>query len=59
MLRRWLMVVPILCFIGSAPAHAGRADPLFTPEPIEIPAGKSADEVKTRYAARYCNVIGA
>lgn len=46
MLRRWLIVVPILCFIGSAPAHAGRADPLFTPEPIEVPAGKSADEVK-------------
>ena len=35
-----LIVLPI------APAHAGKHDPLFTPAPIEVPAGTSVEAVR-------------
>lgn len=29
-----------------APAHAGKNDPMYLPAPIEVPGGKSAEDVK-------------
>lgn len=42
---RLLAAVSLAAFI-AAPAHAGKNDPLYTPEPIQVPAGKSGDDVK-------------
>jgi len=35
--------VPLLLFLASGPAHAGKHDPIYVPQPIQIPAGKAAN----------------
>lgn len=42
---RLFAVLPFLTLIAM-PAHAARTAPLYTPEPIQVPAGKSAEAVK-------------
>jgi hypothetical protein len=42
---RLLAVLPFVALI-AAPAYAGKHDPLYTPEPIQVPAGKNAEAVK-------------
>ena len=42
---RLFAVLPFLTLI-IMPAHAARTAPLYTPEPIQVPAGRSADAVK-------------
>lgn len=42
---RLIAVLPFLALL-AAPAQAARTAPLYTPEPIQVPAGKSAEEVK-------------
>ena len=42
---RLLAALPFLALL-AAPAQAGKHDPLYTPEPIQVPAGKSSEEVK-------------
>lgn len=42
---RLLAVLPFMALI-AAPAHAGKHDPLYTPEPIQVPAGKNAEAVR-------------
>lgn len=42
---RMLPVLPFL-FLFIAPAQAARTAPIYTPEPIQVPAGKNAEAVK-------------
>lgn len=42
---RGFAVLPFVALI-AAPAHAARTAPMYTPEPIEVPAGKSTEAVK-------------
>ena len=47
-LIRFMVLAPFaLLLLASPPAQAGKLQPLYTPEPIDIPAGKSAEEIKT------------
>ena len=41
---RWLAMLPFLAVL-SMPAQAGRHDPMYVPEPIDVPAGVSAEIV--------------
>jgi hypothetical protein len=44
---RSLFVAPLALMLMASPAaEAGRLQPIYTPDPIEIPAGKSGEEVK-------------
>lgn len=45
LLVRLSAVLPLVALL-AAPAHAGKHDPLYTPEPIEVPAGTSGEAVK-------------
>ena len=38
--------VPLLLFLAASPAHAGKHDPIYVPQPIQVPAGKGAGDVK-------------
>lgn len=38
--------MPMLMFLAAGPAHAGKHDPIYTPEAIQVPAGKNDDDVK-------------
>lgn len=42
---RGFAVLPFVALV-AAPAHAARTAPIYTPEPIEVPAGKSTEAVK-------------
>lgn len=42
---RVFAVLPILAFLATS-AHAARTAPLYTPEPIAVPAGKNTEQVK-------------
>ena len=42
---RLAVILPLLILM-AAPVQAGRHDPLFTPEPIEVPGGKGTEEVR-------------
>lgn len=48
MLRKIVCLFAVLPFVAllAAPAHAGKHDPLYTPDPIQVPAGKSGEDVK-------------
>lgn len=48
MLKATIRLIAVLPFLAllAAPAHAARTAPLYTPEPIQVPAGKSAEDVK-------------
>lgn len=47
-LIRFMAMTPFAMLLMASPsAQAGKLQPIYTPEPIEIPAGKSAKEVKT------------
>jgi hypothetical protein len=35
--------VPLLLFLAAGPAHAGKHDPIYVPQPIQIPAGKAGN----------------
>ena len=39
-------MMPLLSFLAAGPAHAGKHDPIYTPEAIQVPAGKGREEVK-------------
>ena len=44
---RSLLMAPLaLMLLASTAAEAARIEPIYTPDPIEIPAGKSGEEVK-------------
>ena len=46
-LFRVITLAPALAlFVLSAPVQAARTQPLYNPDPIEVPAGKSAEQVK-------------
>ncbi len=38
--------VPLLLFLAAGPVQAGKHDPIYVPQPIQVPAGKGAGEVK-------------
>lgn len=42
---RLFAVLPFVALL-AAPAHAANTAPLYTPEPIQVPAGTSAEAVK-------------
>jgi hypothetical protein len=42
---RGFVILPFLAFI-AVPAHAARTAPIYTPEPIQVPAGKGTEDVK-------------
>ena len=42
---RWFAVLPFLALL-AAPAQAARTAPVYTPEPIQVPAGTGLGEVK-------------
>lgn len=44
--RLMLMAPLATLLLASPPAEAGRLQPIYTPDPIEVPAGKSAEDVK-------------
>ena len=47
-LIRFMAMTPFAVMLMASPsAQAGKIQPIHTPEPIEIPAGKSAEEIKT------------
>lgn len=48
MLTRLMILTAASCFafLAASPAHAGKHDPIYTPEPIAVPAGKGSEEVK-------------
>lgn len=41
----WLVILPFLAVL-SMPAQAGRHDPMYIPEPIDVPAGVSAEIIR-------------
>ncbi len=46
-ISRLMLMAPLAAMLMASPsAEAGRLQPIYTPDPIEIPAGKGADEVK-------------
>ncbi len=42
---RWLAMLPFLAVL-SMPVQAGRHDPMYIPEPIDVPAGVSAETLR-------------
>jgi hypothetical protein len=48
MLKTIFRLVAVLPFVVllAAPAQAARTAPMYTPEPIQVPSGKSAEDVK-------------
>ena len=48
MLKTIFRLFAVLSFLTliAMPAHAARTAPLYTPEPIQVPAGRSAEAVK-------------
>ena len=42
---RWLAVLAFFTVL-STPVQAGRHDPMYVPEPIDVPAGASADNLR-------------
>jgi hypothetical protein len=49
MLRKiihWFAVLPLVALV-AAPAYAARTAPIYTPEPIQVPAGKNVEAVKS------------
>ena len=48
MLRAVIRLFAILPFIAllAVPAYAANTAPIYTPEPIQVPAGKGAEDVK-------------
>jgi len=48
MLKTTIRLIAVLPFLAllAVPAHAARTAPLYTPEPIQVPAGKKAEDVK-------------
>ncbi len=42
---RLAVILPLVTLI-ALPSHAGRHDPILSPEPISIPDGKSAEEIR-------------
>jgi len=42
---RLFAALPFVAFLAM-PAHAGNTAPIYTPEPIQVPAGKSAEDVR-------------
>jgi hypothetical protein len=49
MLRKIIRGFVILPFVAlvAAPAYAARTAPIYTPEPIQVPAGKNLEAVKS------------
>ena len=46
-LIRFIAMAPFaILLLASPPAQAGKMQPIYTPEPFDIPAGKSAEEIK-------------
>lgn len=46
-LIRFMAIVPFaVLLMTSSPVQAGKIQPIYTPDPIEVPAGKSTEEVK-------------
>ena len=44
---RLLLMAPLATLLmASSSAEAGRLQPIYTPDPIEVPAGKSVEDVK-------------
>lgn len=41
----WSVILPFLAVL-SMPAQAGRNDPMYVPEPIDVPAGVSAEIIR-------------
>jgi hypothetical protein len=47
-LFRFTAIVPFMAMLIASPsAEASRIQPIYTPDPIEVPAGKSANDVKS------------
>ena len=48
MLKTTIRLIAVLPFLAllAVPAHAARTAPLYTPEPIQVPACKKAEDVK-------------
>lgn len=48
MFKATIRLIAVLPFVAlfAAPAYAANTAPIYNPEPIQVPAGKSADEVK-------------
>ena len=48
MLRAIIRLFAALPFVAllAMPAYAANTAPIYTPEPIQVPAGKSAEDVK-------------
>lgn len=42
---RLFVTLPLVALL-AVPAYAGKHDPLYTPEPIMVPTGKSGEEVR-------------
>lgn len=46
-ISRLMLMAPLAAmFMASPSAEAGRLQPIYTPDPIEVPAGKSVEHVK-------------
>lgn len=44
-LARLAWALPLVALLAG-PAHAARTAPIYNPEPIQVPAGKSMEEIK-------------
>lgn len=44
-IRRLFALLPLLALF-ALPAHAARTAPIYTPEPIQVPAGKNTEAIK-------------
>lgn len=44
--RNWLIVLLPFLALLAMPAQASKHDPMYVPEPIEVPSGKGFDEVR-------------
>lgn len=40
------ITISLLVFVAASPAHAGKHEPLYTPQEIQVPGGKSSEDVK-------------